>query len=593
MLILGLSAPKRDAAAALLSDRGLEAAIEESKIVRTRSFSGVPSNAIQFCLARTNVTLKDVPIIAVASKPRHSYVGQKLLQTKSTLLRLAPSAFSHSWTMADSRWEAYPQEVLREMKESLKGPILYLEHQLCHAASTYYASPFDRALILTLDEGGDGLSGTVAIGEGNRIRTLQTVDLPHSVGLIYSQVTHMLGFTAHLEEHKTQWLSLQGEPAFNSLFLEMFRGSKNGKLRLDLGYFDHRFACPIEFSDKFYSRLGLTKSSLRDELECIAPHLACSVQTACTTLVCNFLDIWRKRTRATKLCLAGGVFLNTLLVGDVEKQGQFDEIFVQPASGNAGCALGAAWLTWHQVLGRHRQNPLPHVYWGPSFTAQQVKEVLDNCKAPYCWSRTDIERNEETVRLLESGRIVAWFQGAAEFGPRALGNRSLLASPWAPYVRQNLNDYIKKREYFRPFALSVTAEDCQHYFDCSRLVHFMTSIGWARESTRKLIKDFLLPGNRVRLHVVERGTNPALWSLLKKFGERSPAPFLINTSFNLHGEPLVISPRDAVRSFFCSGVDALSIDGFMLSKNRRDFSLRPYEQVCWSPKSTSLSKTAW
>jgi len=167
---------------------------------------------------------------------------------------------------------------------------------------------------------------------------------------------------------------------------------------------------------------------------------------------------------------------------------------------------------------------------------------------------------------LEAGKIVAWYQGATEFGPRALGNRSLLASPWAPFVKENLNDYIKHREHFRPFAIAVPAEDCHHYFDCTRQAAFMTSIGWAKQSAHELAKDFLLPGGRVRLHVVQRESNPSFWTLLKKFGERSPAPFLINASFNLFGEPLVNSPRDAVRSFYCSGLDALVIDGFILAK---------------------------
>lgn len=398
------------------------------------------------------------------------------------------------------------------------------------------------------------------------MRTLQTMALPHSVGRVYSLVTDLLGFAPHSEEQKTQWLSLQGEPAFQNIFEEMLNHSSNGRLHLDLSYFDRKSAAQAEFSEKFFHRIGFPKSKWAEARKEVAPHLASSLQLACVTVLAKFLEKWRQRTGASHLCLAGGVFLNALLIGDLEKIGNFEQIFVQPAAGNAGCSLGAAWLAWHNVLGNERLRPLSNLYLGPAFKPAQIKEVLDNCKAPYRWFRTDNERNNETVRLLEAGRIVAWCQGATEFGPRALGNRSLLASPWAPFVKENLNDFIKHREHFRPFALAVTAEDCPQYFDCTRQAAFMTSIGWAKPAAREIVKEFLLPGNRVRLHVVHQESNPAFWTLLKKFGERSPAPFLINASFNMFGEPLVNSPRDAVRSFYCSGVDALVMDGFLLIK---------------------------
>lgn len=567
MFLLGLSAPKRDASAALLGENGIEAAVEESKLVRSRAFSGIPGAAAHSCLDQTRVNWRDVEIVAMASQPKLSSLRQAWLQVKSNPLELIASAPSHMKAISHSGAESSTRRFLRETTHSFDGSVICFEHQLCHAASAFYASPFDRALILTLDESGDGLSGAVSIGEGNLIRTVQLMALPHSVGRVYSQTTNLLGFAPHSEEQKTQWLSLHGEPAFKNVFLDLLGGASNGSLRLDLSYFDRRLAPQTEFSQKFYRRLGFTKSKLMDVRKEIAPHIACSLQQACATVLSSFLEKWRLRTGATHLCLAGGVFLNAVLVGDLEKDGNFQEIFVQPASSNAGCALGAAWLAWHQVLGKDRQKAISHVYWGPSYKPEQIKDVLDNCKAPYRWFRTENERNDETVRLLEAGRIVAWCQGATEFGPRALGNRSLLASPWAPFVKENLNDYIKHREHFRPFALAVPAEDCSRYFDCSSLAHFMTSVGWAKQETRELVKDFLLPGNRVRLHVVQRDTNPTFWGLLKKFAERSPAPFLINASFNLFGEPLVNSPRDAVRSFYCSGVDALVIDGFMLCKS--------------------------
>ncbi len=567
MYILGLSAPRHDAAAALLSGNGIEAAIEESKLLRSRSGSGVPHAAIRFCLDGAKVSWRDINIVAIASRPLRAWLRQAWLQTRFTPLAPIASAYSQVKTMGDLGLELNSRRTLREMNGVSGHNTISFEHHLCHASSAFYASPFEHALILTMDERGDGLSGAVAVGEGNRIRILQSTALPHSLGWVYSQVTDFLGFAPHREEHKTQWLSLYGEPVFQDVFLEMLRGSSNGTPHLNLSYFDRWLGDRAEFSDKFYRRLGLSRDTPVEARQEIAPQIASSLQHACATVVTELLEAWRQRTSATHLCLGGGLFLNALLVAAVEKNTGFQDIFVQPASGNAGCALGAAWLAWHHVLGKPRQQPISHVYWGPSYTAEQVKQVLDNCKAPYRWFRTEAERNEETIRLLETGKIVAWCQGAAEFGPRALGNRGLLASPWAPYVRENLNDYVKHREPFRPFAIAVTEEDCPRYFDCSRLGNFMTSVGCTKPAAQELVRDFVLPGNRVRLHVVQRQVNPAFWSLLKKFGERAAAPFLVNTSFNLFGEPLVISPRDAVRSFFCSGIDALVIHGFVLVKS--------------------------
>jgi len=275
---------------------------------------------------------------------------------------------------------------------------------------------------------------------------------------------------------------------------------------------------------------------------------------------------YRKQTGAKSLCLAGGLFLNPVVVAHVEKTTGFDHVFVQPAAGNEGTALGAAWYVRHHMQGAPRREAVTKLDWGPSYSNQEIKQVLENCKARIRFHVSDEQRLEEAIQLLVTGKIVGWFQGAAEFGPRALGNRSLLASPWAPYVKENLNEYVKHREAFRPFAISVTAERAAEFFDYAESARFMATLGQAKPEAAKLLDGFLLPGGRLRLHVVERATNPLLWALLERFGQFAPAPMLVNTSFNLFGEPLVVSPRDAVRSYFCSGVDALIIGSFSLTK---------------------------
>jgi carbamoyltransferase len=243
-----------------------------------------------------------------------------------------------------------------------------------------------------------------------------------------------------------------------------------------------------------------------------------------------------------------------------------EKVFVPPAPGNAGCAVGAASLYHHQHAKQLRKAPSAGVYWGPSFSRSEIKDTLDNSKARYSLQITEDRKVDIAVNLLHAGKIVAWYQGAAEFGPRALGNRSVLASPWAEYVKENLNDYIKHREWFRPFALAVPEEDCERWFAASHSCRNMNSLATALSESSVIPEGFMLPGRRVRLHVVSRAANPSFWRLLKRFGETAPAPILVNTSFNLFGEPLVVQPRDAMRSYFCSGIDALIIDNFVLSK---------------------------
>ncbi len=382
---------------------------------------------------------------------------------------------------------------------------------------------------------------------------------------MYSQVTELLGFHPHQDEHKTQWLSLTGKPEFADLFLEMLGAGKATAPRLGKKFFNHGLEGQVAFSPEFYRRIGVSGSG-----EPLSPklsaNLAASVQQACAIVIAKMLQRLREEHKVSAVCLAGGLFLNPLLVESVERESGFEKVFVQLAAGNEGTALGAAWLVEHETLGRPRL-PEPHApYWGPVFSNEEIKQVLDNCKAVYHWMESEPRKMDEAVRLLLAGRIVAWYQGPAEFGPRALGNRSLLASPWAPYVKENLNDYVKHREAYRPFALCVTEEDCARYFDCSDLGRFMATMGRVREDARELLAGLILPGDRVRLHIVARSSNPLLWRLLKHFGNSAAAPMLVNTSFNLFGEPLVISPRDAIRSFYCSGTDDLMLGDFLLTK---------------------------
>lgn len=561
MLILGLSSSKHDTAAALFEDGIVKAAIENDKLVRSHS-AGLPNAAIRFCLKQAGASWDDLDAIAVE---KHTLQGSVLRSPSNSRSKaFFPAAAYHESDELGGFSGELSKLRRAQSNDDAGAKIFPFEHHSCHAASAFFLSPFDRALIVTMDEEGDGTSGMIAVGEGTQIRVLRKIRFPHSLAWVYSQVTRLLGFVPHQEEHKTQWLSLGGEPVFKKVFLEMFRNERNHLPSLNRELLNP--AGDRIFSSRFYREVGLSDDVMRLQDD-QRSALASSLQHACAEIVGSLIEYFRNREGIRNVCLAGGLFQNTLLVAMLERQLGLDQVFVPPAPGNAGCALGAGLLVWHTRLQKPRLPAVTQLYGGPSSSPSEIKDVLDNCKARYSMQLTTERKMDAALQLLEAGKIVGWFQGPTEFGPRALGNRSLLASPWASYVRENLNDYIKHREWFRPFALAVREEDSDRYFECSQLCQSMNSLAWARPEARDLLDGFVLPGNLVRLHVVRQKSNPHFWQLIKRFGERAPAPLLINTSFNLFGEPLVVKPRDAVRSYFCSGVDALMMDMFMLSKS--------------------------
>jgi carbamoyltransferase len=405
----------------------------------------------------------------------------------------------------------------------------------------------------------------IGVGKGNKVFVEKAIAASNSVGRVYSCVTRMLGFVPSKEEHKTQWLSLEGEPAYEKLFLRLLRRPAGILPRVDYRYFRRELNGSFRLSDRFWKELGLDADESQLTLE-QKRNLASSLQSAVTELISNVLAVFQQRTGLQHICLGGGVFHNTLLVAALERKFGVGNIFVPPAPGNAGCAVGAASWIWHHKMGKPRNPEIRSVYWGPSYARTEVKDVLDNVKARYSLQSTGERKFESAVRLLRAGKIIGWFHGAAEFGPRALGHRSILASPWAPYVTENLNDFVKHRESFRPFAVSVRERDCARYFVGSPLCRLMNSLAFVRPEADVLPQALQLPGGLVRLHIVEKETDPVLWELLGRFGEEEVAPILVNTSFNLPGEPAVIRPKDAVRTFFCSGLDAVFVDNFLLTK---------------------------
>lgn len=501
------------------------AAIEEEKLAREAHRGGLPAKAVHACLALADSEPEEVDCVALV-RPLGEGTGNSFHLHLKTLF---PNA-----------------------------RIVVIDHHDAHAASAYYASQFDHARVLTLDRQGDMRCGSVWNGDGASLEPVEDLYAPDSPAVVYSRVTELLGFRSGREEHKVQWLSLAGEPRFKAVFDEMM-GAGNGRLpNLDHSYFDPSRPTQGAFSDKFYRAVGLEPS--QPVSSAMQRDLAASVHAAVREA------LTRLAGEAEHLCLAGGIAMNALLVQSLEESGRFGEVFVQPAAGNAGTSVGSLYHAWHKVLKRPERNPMSDFFLGPRYRSEEIKQVLDNCKLRFRYLLTDAELVASAVERLSDDQILAWFQGRTEFGPRALGNRSILASPLNPYSTENLNVYIKRRESFRKFAASVPEEEADEYFQTRPSSRYLATVSRVKPEHRKTFESALLDGERIRVHVVRRSDNRLYWDLLQEAGRKTGLPVLYNTSFNLFGEPLVSNPRSAVRSFFASGIDALFVGNFMLEK---------------------------
>lgn len=561
MLILGVSDLDHTPAVALFNggDAGPLAAIEEEKLDRGRSDVPVPKLAIEYCLKQIGARRQDISAIALAGRPRRAWFREEKL--RFDLLASGKVGRRSAWSGGRISRRLGRQELLRRFV-GRDVPFLSFEHHLCHAASAFYASSFDRALVLTLDGAGDMWSGLIAVGEGTGLRPIKSLPFPNSFGWLYAQVTELIGFRPGSEEHKTQWLSSSGEPDVVDVFRGLFTSDSDGLPVFDRRYLGREVAETWRLSRDVLAQFP--PSSPRDNGG-RAAMIARSVQEFLEQEIVALAERYRKATDTRYLCLAGGVFLNGLLVRVLERGTGFDGVFVQPAADNPGTAIGAGYLAPKRLKRETVRTPLSHLYLGPGFDAQEVKAVLDNCKLIYRYCESENELVDTTAGLLAQDKIVAWFQGRTEFGPRALGDRTIVASPFSPFVKENLNHYIKHRQDFHPFVLSVPSEHAPEYFDCSSNCRFATSVGELKPGSMAL-ESFTFGHRQVRLHLTEGAVNPRFDALLRKFGQRAPAPILVNTSFNLFGEPLVCDPRAAVRSFYCSGIDALVIGDFLVVK---------------------------
>jgi carbamoyltransferase len=495
MNILGIGGVLGDAAAVLIKDGEIAAAIEESKLTRRSEPGRLPEASIEACLRIGAIHPDQVDFVALA-RP------------------LPPGS-----------------AVPIALRKFTNARVVSIDHHAAHAASAYLASPFDHATVITLDREGDLRCGARWRGEGDRLTLEREILYPDSIGELYGRVTELLGFKARAGEHRVQWLSATGQPRYLDAIEVILRSRNFGR--------DHDLA--------------------QIDLKGDRADIAASMQRAVENYVMQLAE------GAEYVCLAGGVAWNALLVSALENSGRYKGVFAQPAAGNAGTALGAALHVWHESAGGARIRGFSYLL-GPSFTAPEIKQVLENCKLRFHLLPTVPELIGAAVRQLKDNRIVAWMQGRMEFGPRALGNRSILASPRDPYSTENLNAFIKHRESSRKFAASVPEEVAAEYFEAGPNARHLATVGRVRPQYKEQLRGAILANDLVRVHTVSKEENPLYWQLLHAFGETDGLPILYNTSFNLFGEPLVCTPRDAVRSFYSSGIDAMIAGNFLLEK---------------------------
>jgi carbamoyltransferase len=518
MIILGLGGINSDAACAVLKDGELVAAVEQRKVARQNAPGSLPEAAIAAALDVAKLTPPEVNCVALV--------------------------------------RPFAQEIHLTVRTQFpNAQTLMVEHHAAHAASAYYPSPFDDATVLTLDRDGDFRSAARWRTSGNQLQLEKDLYYPDSLGDLYSRVAELLGFTAGSDEHKVQWLSTSDSgDQFLPLFEEIL-GSNEWPC-INRSFFDSNRLSQGGFSEKFYSRIGVEDgAAIPAELH--AP-IAAGLQHAMERAVL------RMAGPAERLCVAGGLGMNALLISALEESKQ---VFVQPAAGNAGTALGAVFYAWNNVFGQKKRAPLGDLCLGPGYTAEEVKRVLENCKLGFHYLMTVEELLDRAVRDLDAEKkIIGWMQGRMEFGPRALGNRSILASPLNPYSTENLNIYIKHRESFRKFAASVPEEMAAEYFEAGPNARYLATVGRVRAPYRKTFEAAVLDGDAVRVHLVRQQDNPLFHKLLHSAGKATGLPVLYNTSFNLFGDPLVCTPRDAVRSFYSSGIDALYVGNFVVEK---------------------------
>ena len=599
--ILGISAFYHDSAAALIVDGKIIAAAQEERFSRKKHDSSYPFNAVEFILKRANLSLNKVDYIVFYEKPFLKF--ERLLET---YLAFAPRGFK-SFSMAMPIWlreKLFQKKVLfNELKNHNKNfndinKIYFSEHHYSHAASAFYPSPFKRAVILTLDGVGEWATTTLAKGDEQNLEILKEIHFPHSIGLLYSAFTYYTGFKVNSGEYKVMGLAPYGEPKFKNLILDKLIDLKeDGTFRLNMEYFDYATGLKM-INNKFSKLFGQPARNLdKDLLTQFHMDIASSIQTVTEEVILRLTKSISKEYGSKNLCMSGGVALNCVANGKILKEKIFENIWIQPAAGDAGGALGAALALWYKELKNKRsespKDEMQGSYLGPSFDDFEIENDLKRLGAKYTkFSENDILKI--AAEELSKEKTIGWFQGRMEFGPRALGARSIIADPRSNKMQKNLNLKIKFRESFRPFAPSIIREDVSKWFELDCDSPYMLLVANVNKSIRKEmtseekklfgidklnIKRSDIPAvthvdYSARIQTVHKNTNPRYYKLLQSFKKITGCPVLVNTSFNIRGEPIVCSVEDAYRCFMGTNLDILICGNFILYKDKQNIELK-------------------
>jgi carbamoyltransferase len=582
MNILGINAYHGNASAAIVCDGQLIAAVEEERFNRVKYAAGFPVQAIRYCLKEAGLTLNDIDHVAI---PRNPYAR---LFTK-LLYGLRMPSFARQRAKVLVTFTGIPEALAAAFDvdpRKLKAQFHRIEHHQAHLASSFFVSPFERAALLSADGLGDFASSMWGTAEGNRMSIQGSVAFPHSLGLFYSAVTQFLGFLKFGDEYKVMGLGAYGSPDrledFRKIVLFNENSHSNG-FHLGLDYFTHHRTGPEMtwadadktptmgkmFSPELSRLLGPVRGP-DEPVEQRHKNLASSLQARLEEVYLGMLRKLAKQTGLKSVCLAGGVAFNCVANGKIFDSTAFEQVYVHPAAGDAGLAVGAGYYVWHQTLGKPRGFVMNHAYWGPGFTSDEINAALQVSPLTQGgYTVTELPEPElmrQTAQIVADGKILGWFQGRAEWGPRALGNRSIVADPRRPEMKDTLNRRIKHREIFRPFAPSILAESTADYFEKSHPSPFMTLAYHVRPEKRDSIPAPTHVDGTGRLQTVTRDANPRYWQLIKAFETLTGVPVVLNTSFN-DNEPIVCCPQEAIDCFLRTQMDALVLGDFLIVRN--------------------------
>jgi carbamoyltransferase len=595
MHILGISAYYHDSAAALVRDGDIVAAAQEERFSRKKHDYRFPEQAIDYCLREAGIERDALDLVVFYDKPLLKF--ERILET---YLSYSPAGFK-LFLMGLPLWLKQklhtPRELRKGLRDEYKGRFVFLEHHESHAASAFFPSPFEEAAILTLDGVGEWATGSIGIGRGNHLELIEELRFPHSLGLLYSAFTYFTGFRVNSGEYKLMGLAPYGRPIYRDRILEHLIDLKaDGSFRMNMDYFAYCYRDRMT-SPKLDALFDGPPRAPETEITQREMDIAASIQSVTEEIVLRMSRHTHELTGISNLTLAGGVALNCVANGRVLREGPFDKVWIQPAAGDAGGALGAALFAWHQLLDRPRDDRQKDTqkgsFLGPSYTAEKTRRALDSQGASYTRYESESELCDVIASLLAEQNVVGHMAGRMEFGPRALGNRSILGDPRSPEMQSTMNLKIKFRESFRPFAPAVLREHVHEYFEMNpdedspymllvapvkaekRLPVDEDANGLDKlRQQRSTVPAITHVDYSARVQTVDRERNPRFSGILEKFRDKTGCPVLINTSFNVRGEPIVNTPEDAYRCFMATDMDALVIDDFVLLKTEQPAAAR-------------------